>query len=119
MPNQPVGDLRQRGLLEPREWSSDNHRGPDDFPYRSEDALAHGIEMDKDQEERRVRRAIKLALARIAAKNPELARLLKETIKTGTFLSYRPVAPKPTPRRKRTSETEKTWAPSGKNPIRL
>lgn len=48
---------------------------------------------------RRVTRAIKLALARIAEKNPELARLLKETIETGTYLSYSP-APQVSPRRK-------------------
>ena len=41
-------------------------------------------------ERRRVTRAIKLALARIAEKNPELARLLKETIETGQYLSYSP-----------------------------
>jgi hypothetical protein len=52
--------------------------------------------MDKDQEERQVTRAIKRALAQIAEKNPELARLLKETIKTGTYLSYSPVRRVPT-----------------------
>lgn len=55
--------------------------------------------MDKDHEERRVTRAIKLALAQIAEKNPELARQLKKTIKTGAYLSYMKVAPKPVPRR--------------------
>ena len=40
LPNQPDCNLRQRRLLEPREWSGDNHRRPDDFPYRSENALA-------------------------------------------------------------------------------
>jgi hypothetical protein len=55
--------------------------------------------MDKDQEARRVTRAIKRALALIAEQDPELARLLGETIKTGEYLSYSP-ASQPNPRRK-------------------
>jgi hypothetical protein len=39
---------------------------------------------------RRVTRAIKLALARIAQKDAELARLLSKTIETGQYLSYSP-----------------------------
>jgi hypothetical protein len=46
--------------------------------------------MDKDQEARRATRAIKRALALIAEQDPELARLLGETIKTGEYLSYSP-----------------------------
>jgi hypothetical protein len=55
--------------------------------------------MGKDQEECRVTRAIKAALELIGEQNPELARFLRETIKTGEYLSYSP-ASKPTPRRK-------------------
>jgi hypothetical protein len=40
---------------------------------------------------RRVTRPIKLALARIAEKDPELSGVIKESIKTGTYLSYMPV----------------------------
>jgi hypothetical protein len=47
---------------------------------------------------RRVNRAIKLALAPIAEKNPELTRLLERTIKTGTYLTYSPACG-PSPRR--------------------
>jgi hypothetical protein len=72
----------------------------------------------EQRQRRRVSRAIKLALTRIAEKNPELALLLKETIKTGTYLSYMAMAPKPVLRRKRTSGGEKTSASSGKSPIR-
>ena len=68
-------------------------------------------------ERRRVTRAIKLALARIAEKNPELARTLKETIKTGTYLSYMAMERKMLPRRKRTSVGEKIAPSALKNPI--
>jgi hypothetical protein len=69
-------------------------------------------------ERRRVTDAIKLALAKIAEQNPELAQLLRESIKTGTVLSYTPVASPPAPRRKRPSEAEKEARKSHKNPIR-
>lgn len=75
--------------------------------------------MNKNQEERRVTQAIKLALARIAEKDLELARLLKETIKTGTYLSYMAVPPKSVPRCKPTSKGEKTSESSARNPNRL
>jgi hypothetical protein len=69
---------------------------------------------DETHERRRVTRAIKLALARIAEQDPELARVLSESIKTGTYLSYMPVPPLSVPRRKRV-----TTAPSSrKSPIR-
>jgi hypothetical protein len=68
------------------QWSPGDERVEDGTPRLG----YNGIEMDKDQEERQVTRANKRALAQISEKNPELARLLKETIKTGTFLSYSP-----------------------------
>jgi hypothetical protein len=49
--------------------------------------------MDKDG--RRVSRAIALALTLIAEQNPELARLLCETIETGEFISYSPLPVSP------------------------
>lgn len=50
-------------------------------------------------ERRRVTRAIKLALSRIAEKDPELARLMSEAIETGTYVSYMPVKPQSAPRK--------------------
>jgi len=71
--------------------------------------------MNNQRHERhRVTRAIELALAKIAEKNPELARLLRERIKTGTFLSYMPVPPLSAPGRKRAT----TPPSSRKSPIR-
>jgi hypothetical protein len=49
-----------------------------------------GQATDMDQEERRVTGAIKRALAQIAQQDPELARLLSETISTGQHFSYSP-----------------------------
>jgi hypothetical protein len=72
--------------------------------------------MDKDHEARRVTRAIKLALARIAVQDPELAGLLSETIKTGEYLSYSPGL-QPAPRR-RSQLTTKTPLQQAKNPSR-
>jgi hypothetical protein len=69
---------------------------------------------DETYERRRVTRAIKLALARVAEHDPELARLLSKTIKTGTYLSYTPVAPLSAPRSKRAT----TPPSSRKSPIR-
>jgi hypothetical protein len=69
-------------------------------------------------ERRRVTRAIKLALARIAEQDPELALLLGQTIKTGEYLSYSPVSPRPDLRRKRVSEREKAAPPRRKSPTR-
>jgi hypothetical protein len=54
---------------------------------------------DKNQEKHRVTRAIEVALELIAEHDPELARLLSETIKTGEYLSYSP-ASQSTSRRK-------------------
>lgn len=62
----------------------------------------------------RVARAIKLALTKIAKQNPALARVLRESIKTGTYLSYSPHGTQPVPRRKRTTEREKS-IPHGRN----
>jgi hypothetical protein len=71
--------------------------------------------MNNERHERtRVTRAIKLALARIAEQDPELGRLLREEIKTGTYFSYMPVVPQPAPRRKRA----KVPSLSRKNPVR-
>jgi hypothetical protein len=47
---------------------------------------------NEGHERRRVTGAIKLALSRIAEKDPELARLLSRTIKTGRYLSYSPAS---------------------------
>jgi hypothetical protein len=68
-------------------------------------------------ERRRVTRAIDLALSNIAEQNPELARLLRERIKTGAFLSYTPVVSPPA-LPKCASEPEKKTPASHKNPIR-
>jgi len=65
-------------------------------------------------ERRRVTRAIKLALAAIAEKDPELARLLSKTIKTGRYLSYMPVPPLSATR----SKPATTLSSSRKSPIR-
>jgi len=67
------------------------------------------------RERRRVTRAIKLALARIAEQDPEFARLLTISIKTGTYLSYMPVPPPP---RSAPREARKTPPSSCKSPIR-
>jgi len=72
---------------------------------------------EETHERRRVTRAIKLALARIAEQDPELAKLLMESIKTGTFLSYRPVVSPPA-LYKRVSQPEKRARASRKSPIR-
>lgn len=64
----------------------------------------------------RVARAIKLALAKIAKQDPALARLLRESIKTGTYLSYLPQGTQPVPRRKRTTEHEKSIPHSRNDP---
>jgi len=69
------------------------------------------------RERRRVTRVIKLALARIAEQDPELARLLSKSIKTGTYLSYSPDAPQPASQRKHASEAEKTASLGRKDPI--
>jgi hypothetical protein len=67
--------------------------------------------MNTEQRQRgRVSLAIKLALARIAEKNPELARLLKETIKTGTYLSYSPPS-QANPRRKSKQTKKNSTSP--------
>jgi len=71
--------------------------------------------MDKHQDERRVTRAIKRALTLIAEQDPELARLLSETIKTGEYLSYSP-ASQPTSPRKSQRATETPYRLRG-NPI--
>jgi hypothetical protein len=55
--------------------------------------------MDKDGEARRVSRAIKIALALIAEQDPELARLIREAIETGMYLSYTPVKRRTAPRK--------------------
>jgi len=73
---------------------------------------------DERHERRRVTRAINLALAKISEQDPELARLLRESIKTGTFLSYAPLPPLSAPWRKRASEAEKEARAPLKNPIR-
>jgi len=52
-----------------------------------------------DREARRVASAIKLALTLIAEHDPELSRLLSQTIETGEYLSYSP-ASQVVPRRK-------------------
>jgi hypothetical protein len=65
-----------------------------------------------DNEARRVRRAIALALALIAEQDPELARLLSKSIKTGQYLSYSSASP-PDLRRK-SQRAEKTPQRRGK-----
>ena len=57
--------------------------------------------MGKDQEERCVTKAIKAALELIAEQDPELAQLLRETVKSGEYLTYSPEPQPPTPRRSR------------------
>ena len=56
---------------------------------------------------RRVTRAIKLALTRIAEKDPELARLISESIETGTYLAYTPVKPQAATRKPVSSKRER------------
>jgi len=70
--------------------------------------------MDKDQDARRVTRAIKLALTLIGEHDPELARVLSRTIKTGQYLSYSPTS-QPIPRRK-SQRAPKTPHHQGGNP---
>jgi hypothetical protein len=71
--------------------------------------------MGNDLDERRVTKAIKHALAVIAERDPELGRLLGETIKLGEYLSFSP-ASQPTPGRK-SQGAKKTQRRQGKNPI--
>jgi hypothetical protein len=52
--------------------------------------MPSGDEETSRREQRRVTRAIKLAVALIAEHDPGLAELLRKTIKTGRFLSYSP-----------------------------
>jgi hypothetical protein len=73
------------------------------------------MSMNKDRDERRVARAIMAALELIAEQEPELAQLLRETIKTGEYLTYSP-EPRPTPRRK-SWRTKRTPHRQGKNPL--
>lgn len=54
------------------------------------------VSTDPHREVRRVKRAINAALVRIQELDPLLGRTLRETIKTGQFLSY---LPKPGARR--------------------
>ena len=70
--------------------------------------------MEQDREARRVTRAIKLALALIGEHDPELARLLSRTIKTGEYLSYSPTS-QPIPRHK-SQRAPKTPHHQGGNP---
>jgi hypothetical protein len=72
--------------------------------------------MDKHQEERRVTRAIKRALALIAEHDPELARLLSESIKTGEYLLYSPRSQSAS--RRRSQLATKTPLQQAKNPSR-
>jgi hypothetical protein len=71
--------------------------------------------MGNDLDERRVTKAIKHALAVIAERDPELGRLLGETIKLGEYLSFSPVS-HPTPGRKSQGAKKRQPRP-GKNPI--
>jgi hypothetical protein len=71
-------------------------------------------EMDKNREARRVTRAISLALALIAEHDPELARMLSQTIETGQYLSY---APQSKSSRQRKSARAKKTPQQGRNPI--
>jgi hypothetical protein len=71
--------------------------------------------MGNDLDERRVTKAIKHALAVVAERDPELGRLLGETIKLGEYLSFSP-ASQPTPGR-RSQLTTKTPLQQAKNPI--
>jgi hypothetical protein len=68
-----------------------------DFDLHSLCPMSADSEMGKDRDARRVTRAIKLALMLIAEQDPELARLLSRTIKTGEYLSYSPTS-QPIPR---------------------
>jgi len=71
-----------------------------------------GWDMSTEKHKRlRVARAIKLALARIAKQDPALAQLLRESIKTGTYLSYSTAGTQPVPRSKRKYEREKSTPP--------
>jgi hypothetical protein len=69
--------------------------------------------MGKDQKERRVTRAIKAALELIAEEDPEFARLLSETIRTGEYLSYSPPSEESPPRKSR--RAKKTRPGQGRN----
>jgi len=73
--------------------------------------------MDHDREARRVTRAIKLALSRIAEQDPELALFLRETIKTGAYLWYSPASALPTPPWK-PPRAKKTPRAKGRKPIK-
>ena len=70
--------------------------------------------MGNDLDERRVTKAIKHALAVIAERDPELARLLGETIKLGEYLSFSPASQ---PIGRKSQGAKKTQRRQGKNPI--
>jgi hypothetical protein len=61
--------------------------------------------MGNDLDERRVTKAIKHALVLIAEEDPELARLLSESIKTGEYLSYSPGSQSASGRKRRAKKT--------------